>query len=126
MFGEPSKIASLDIGNFGSAFVKVEVGHKNKKHEWFALLPQTKFMDSLDSRNGVGIRKVSFLKFSIIFTSGYKILTIWLYFNFFRQKICSRNFSLIFYKFAKILDLLDLKKYSRWTRQSIRSFFHSR
>ena len=62
MFGEASKIASLDIGNFGSAFVKVEVGHKNKKHEWFALLPQTKFMDSLDSRNGVGIRKVSFLK----------------------------------------------------------------
>ena len=59
MFGEPSKIASLDIGNFGSAFVKVEVGHKDKKNEWFALLPQTKFMDSLDSRNGVGIRKVT-------------------------------------------------------------------
>ena len=51
-------MAALDIGNFGSAFVKVEVGHSEKKHEWFALLPATKFMDSLDSRNGIGIRKV--------------------------------------------------------------------
>ena len=57
-FAQKSRIAAIDIGNMGSAFVAVEVGVGEKPHEWFAFLPATKFMDSLDSRNGVGVKKV--------------------------------------------------------------------
>lgn len=55
---EATKIASIDIGNFGSAFVTVEVGSSTSPNEWFAFLPSTKFMDAIDARNGIGVKKV--------------------------------------------------------------------
>ena len=55
---DSTKIASIDIGNFGSAFITVEVGCTTKPNEWFAFLPSTKFMDSTDARNGIGVKKV--------------------------------------------------------------------
>jgi len=58
-FAQKSRIVAIDIGNMGSAFVAVEVGVGEKPNEWFAFLPATKFMDSLDSRNGVGVKKVT-------------------------------------------------------------------
>lgn len=57
-FSEPSKIAAIDLGNAGAAFVDVEVGHQNAPKQWFSLLSTQKFMNALDARNGVGVKKV--------------------------------------------------------------------